>query len=60
MSWSQKTRVPGLSDDKNPVVLQLLVLSQYQRVTDRQCCGVFKYCMYLNTKSAQKVLGQSI
>jgi len=24
------------------------------------CCGVFKYYMYLNTKSAQKVFGQSI
>jgi len=31
-----KTRCPGLLDDENRMILQLLVLSQYQHVPDRQ------------------------
>ena len=32
----KKTRVPGLPVDENGVILGLLVLTHYQRVTDRQ------------------------
>jgi len=28
-------------------------------VNSIQCCGVYKYYMHLNTKSTQKVFGQS-
>jgi len=35
----QKTRIPDLPGDENPVILWSLVLSRYQRVTDRQTDG---------------------
>jgi len=33
-SWYQTTRVPGLSVRENRMILRLLVLAQYERVTD--------------------------
>jgi len=35
----KKTRVPGLPVDENGVILGLLVLTHYQRVTDGQTDG---------------------
>jgi len=32
--WSQQTRIPGLLDDEHRMILRLLVLTHYQRVTD--------------------------
>ena len=36
---NQKTRVPGLPDCQNSMILRLLVLMHYQHVTDRQTDG---------------------
>jgi len=36
VSWSQKTTVSGLPAEENRIILCLLVLTHYQRVTDRQ------------------------
>jgi len=37
--WRQKTRVLGLSDGEEIMPLAFFVLTQYQRVTDRQTDG---------------------
>jgi len=39
MKFGLKTRVPGLSMIKNRINLRSLVLTHYQRVTDRQTEG---------------------
>jgi len=35
-SWSQKTRVPGRAIGESDMILQSLILTLYQRMTDRQ------------------------
>ena len=70
-SWSSKTRVHGLRQGGNRMILRLLVLTQYQRVTDRQTDGTlpiakshFSYIAERNKKrhevSQQQPMNRSV